>query len=145
MSHATYIFLLLALTWNLITPNRQSILRDTSTAFSLPPVTVSLRIEHWCYIFRWTCSPNVNTKQMLGQVWQCHVYVANNFRKQQWGLQWRSQATHVGSSWSHWPVKNQHGRAGEELLSHDKHARKEVKGLCECPEALLHFSNGYKK
>ena len=32
----------------------------------------------------------------------------------------------------------------EELLSHDEHARKEVKGLCECPEALLHFLNGYK-
>ena len=34
---------------------------------------------------------------------------------------------------------------GEELLSHDEHARKEVKGLCECPVALLHFLNGYKK
>ena len=44
--------------------------------FSLPLVIVSLRIEHWCFIFRWTCSPNVNTKQILGQVWQCHVYVA---------------------------------------------------------------------
>ena len=88
MSHAIYKFLLLALTWDLITPNRQSILRDTRTAFSLPPVIVNLRIEHWCFIFRCTCSPNVNTKQMLGQVWQCHVYVANNFRKQQWSPQW---------------------------------------------------------
>ena len=34
---------------------------------------------------------------------------------------------------------------GEELLSHDEHARKEVKGLCECPEAFLHFLNGYEK
>ena len=30
--------------------------------FSLPLVIVSLRIGHWCFIFRWTCSPNVNTK-----------------------------------------------------------------------------------
>ena len=50
ISHATYKFLLLALTWDLITPNRQSILRDTRTVFSLPPVIVSLRIEHWCFI-----------------------------------------------------------------------------------------------
>ena len=48
---------------------------------------------------------------MLGQVWQCHVYVANNFRKQQWSPQWRRQGTHVGSTWSHWPVTNQHVRA----------------------------------
>ena len=33
ISHATYNFLLLALTWDLITPNRQSILRDTRTVF----------------------------------------------------------------------------------------------------------------
>ena len=76
MSHATYRFLLFALTWYLITTNGQSIPRDTRTVFSLPLVIVSLRIEHWCFIFRWTCSPNVNTKQILGQVWQCHVYVA---------------------------------------------------------------------
>ena len=50
ISHATYKFLLLALTWDLITPNRQSILRDTRTVFSLLPVIVSLRIEHWCFI-----------------------------------------------------------------------------------------------
>ena len=62
MSHATYKFLFLVLTGDLITPNRQSILRDTRTAFSLPRVIVSLCIEHWCFIFRWTCSPNVNTK-----------------------------------------------------------------------------------
>ena len=114
MSHATYIFLLLALTWDLITPNRQSILRDTRTAFSLPPVIVSVRIEHWCFIFRRTCSPNVNTKQILGQVWQHHVYVANTELSEapiKWSPQWRSQATHVGSTWSHWPVTNQHVRA----------------------------------
>ena len=84
-------FLSLALAWDLITPNRQSVLRDTRTAFSLPPVIVSLRIEYWCFIFWWTCSPNVNTKQMLGQVWQYHVYVANNFRKQQWSPQWKTR------------------------------------------------------
>ena len=111
MSHATYRFLLFALTWYLITTNGQSIPRDTRTVFSLPLVIVSLRIGHWCFIFRWTCSPNVNTKQMLGQVWQCHVYVANNFPKQQWSPQWRRQGTHVGSTWSHWPVTNQHVRA----------------------------------
>ena len=66
MSYATYTFLLLALTWYLITTNGQSIPRDTCIVFSLPLVIVSLRIEHWCFIFRWTCSPNVNTKQMLG-------------------------------------------------------------------------------
>ena len=111
MSHATYRFLLFALTWYLFTTNGQSIPRDTRTVFSLPLVIVSLRIGHWCFIFRWTCSPNVNTKQMLGQVWQCHVYVANTFPKQQWSPQWRRQGTHVGSTWSHWPVTNQHVRA----------------------------------
>ena len=112
MSHATYNFLLLALTWDLITPNRQSILRDTRTAFSLPPVIVSLRIEHWCFILRWTCSQNVNTKQMLGQVWQCHAYVENNFRKQQWSPQSVEKPGDTwGSTWSHWTITNQHVRA----------------------------------
>ena len=103
--------LLLALTGDLITANRQSIQRDTRTAFSLPPVIVSLHIAYWSCIFRWTCSPNINTKQILGQVWHCHVYAASNFRKQQWRPQGRSQATHVGSTWSHRPVTNQHVRA----------------------------------
>ena len=142
MSHATYRFLLFALTWNLITTNGQSIPRDTRTVFSLPLVIVSLRIEHWCFIFRWTCSPNVNTKQMLGQVWQCHVYVA---------LKQLSEATmepavekagdacglHVESL-----TRNESTCAcvpGQELLSHDEHARTEVKRMCECPEAFLFF------
>ena len=79
MSHATYKFLLLALTWDLITQNRQSILRDTRTSFSLPPVIVSLRIEHWCFIFRWTCSPNVNTKQDCFLQKEARVCVRNAF------------------------------------------------------------------
>ena len=146
MSHDTYKFLLLSLTWDLITPNRQSILRATRTAFLLPPVIVSLRIEHWCFIFRWTCSPNVNTKQMLGQVWQCNVYVANNFRKQQWSPQWRNQATHVGSTWRHWPVTNEHVRARRRAIEPWRACVKgSQKAVCECPEALLHFLNGYKK
>ena len=29
----------------------------------------------------------------------------------QWSPQWRSQTTHVGSTWSHWAVTNQHVRA----------------------------------
>ena len=35
----------------------------------------------------------------------------NNFPKQQWSPQWRRQGTHVGFTWSHWPVTNQHVRA----------------------------------
>ena len=146
MSHATYNFLLLALTWDLITPNRQSILRDTRTVFSLPPVIVRLRIEHWCFIFRWTCSPNVNTKQMLGQVWQCHVYVANNFRKQQWSPQWISQATHVGSTWSHSPATNQHVRARRGATeSWRACAKGSQRAVRASRSTFTNFLNGYKK
>ena len=142
MSHATYRFLLFALTWYLITTNGQSIPRDTRTVFSLPLVIVSLRIGHWCFIFRWTCSPNVNTKQLLGQVWQCHVYVANNFPKQQWSPQWRRQGTHVGSTWSHWPVTNQHVRARPGAMT--SMGERKSKGCASVPKPFYFLKWIYK-
>ena len=134
MSHATYRFLLFALTWYLILTNGQSIPRDTRTVFSLPLVIVSLRIGHWCFIFRWTCSPNVNTKNKCwvkfdsatctlqttfrsnngastGHVSSDEGMAAGSGTSLQWSPQWRRQGTHVGSTWSHWPVMNQHVRA----------------------------------
>ena len=112
MSHATYTFLLLALTWDLITPNRQSILRDTRTSFSLPPVIVSLRIDTGASysgeLVPWMSIQNKCWVKFDNATCTLHW---NNFRKRQWSPQWRSQATHVGSTWSHWPVTNQHLRA----------------------------------
>ena len=147
MSHATHIFLLLPLTWDLITPNRQSVRRDTRTSFSLPPVIVSLRIEHWCFIFRWTCSPNVNTKQMLGQVWQCHVCVAKQLSEATMepavekpgdtcGLHveslTRNESTCACPAMSYWAMTSMRERKSKGCAP-------------ECPEAFLHFLNGYKK
>ena len=49
MNHATYKFLLLALTWDLITPNRQSILRNTGASYSSELVH-QMSIQNNCWV-----------------------------------------------------------------------------------------------
>ena len=112
MSHATYRFLLFALTWYSITTNGQSIPRDTRTVFSLP-------------LWLWVCALNTGASYSGERVHQMSIQNKcwvkfdsatctlhwNNFPKQQWSPQWRRQGTHVGSTWSPWSVTNQHVRA----------------------------------